>query len=46
MFGTYPAGPFRAQIVEPVQNRQLRPDRPPNQLLSSPTTWVLKVIGP
>jgi len=25
MLGTYPASPFRAQIAEPVENRQLRP---------------------
>jgi len=27
MLGTYPASPFRAQIAEPAQNRQLRPTR-------------------
>jgi len=28
MLGTYPASEFRAQIAEPAQNRQLRPDPP------------------
>ena len=27
MLGTYPASPFRAQIAEPAENRQLRPTR-------------------
>ena len=30
MLGTYPASPFRAQIAEPAENRQLRPTRQGN----------------
>jgi prephenate dehydratase len=29
MLGTYPASPFRAEIAEPAENRQLRPTRRP-----------------
>ncbi len=29
VLGTYPASPFRAQIAEPVENRELRPVRHP-----------------
>jgi prephenate dehydratase len=30
MLGTYPASPFREQIAEPAQNRELHPTRPGN----------------
>ena len=30
MLGTYPASPFRAEIAEPAENRQLRPTRQEN----------------